>query len=131
MDPTFQAALLQIKSMCMELKKLQLLKFSPGVLYTLEQFYESQTVQRDMITQELQDFWVRAIDVVCAACVHTLESLEEDLFGGRGGDTGVETDKEQNRAENFRYTGLPFVRVPLRRERHCLVVCSCFVGNST
>ena len=113
MNPTFQAALLQIKSMCMELKKLQLLKFSPGVLYTLEQFYESQKAQRNMITQELQEFWVHAVDVVRAACHDTLESLEEDLFGGRGGaDAGVETDKEQNRAENFRYTGWPLSCYP-------------------
>jgi hypothetical protein len=105
MDPTFQTALLEIRGMCMELKTHKLLNFSPGVLYTLEQFDESQNAQRAKITQELQDFWARAIEVVRCACVQTLESLEENLFGGRGGDAGIETDKEQNRAENFRYTG--------------------------
>ena len=101
----------------MDLKKIKLLNFEPGVLYTLENFFHSQQAQRSNIIGQLQDFWVAVIDVARQACVQTLESLEEGLFGK---SEVMEQDnkdggKNSPRADSFRYTVMASKRVVQRR----------------
>jgi len=118
LNPTFQQALLQIRGMCMDLKKIKLLNFEPGVLYTLENFFHSQQAQRSNIMGQLQDFWVAVIDVAKGACVETLESLEEGLFGKSDvmeQADGKDAGKTSPRADIFRYTVMASKRVVQRR----------------
>ena len=117
LNPTFQEALLKIRAMCMDMKKIKLLNFEPGVLYTLENFFHSQQAQRSNIIGQLQHFWVSVIDVARNACIHTLESLEEGLFGkmeglevADGKDGGADA-----RMDSFRYTVMASKRVVQRR----------------
>jgi len=86
LNPAFQAALYDIRGMCENLQNLRLLILEPGVVYTLEHFFQCQQKQRSLILDALEDFWAHAIQVIKTACVETLESLEEDLFGGQAKD---------------------------------------------
>lgn len=102
----------------MDLKKIKLLNFEPGVLYTLENFFHSQQAQRSNIIGQLQDFWVAVIDVARNACVETLESLEEGLFGKSDvmeQADGKDAGKTSPRADSFRYTVMASKRVVQRR----------------
>ena len=102
----------------MDLKKIKLLNFEPGVLYTLENFFHSQQAQRANIIGQLQDFWVAAIEVAKNACVETLESLEEGLFGKSDvmeQADGKDSGQKSPRADSFRYTVMASKRVVQQR----------------
>lgn len=101
----------------MDLKKIRLLKFEPGVLYTLENFFHTQQQQRTIIMGQIQNFWLEVIEVARGACVQTLESLVEGLFGKS--DLPDSKDGNQNktspRGDNFRYTVMATKRIIQRR----------------
>jgi len=118
LNPSFQDALLQIRGMCMDLKKIKLLNFEPGILYTLENFFHSQQAQRSNIIGQLSDFWVAVIDVARGACVETLESLEEGLFGKSDvmeSADGKDGGQQSTQADSFRYTVMASKRVVQQR----------------
>jgi hypothetical protein len=89
MTPAFQTALLKIRSSCMDLKIMKLHNASKGVLYTLEEFFTAQQAQRGKVMETLKGFWDEAVDTARAACIATLESLEEGLFGGKAADSSA------------------------------------------
>jgi hypothetical protein len=133
LNPTFQAALLQIRGMCMDLKKIKLLNFEPGVLYTLENFFHSQQAQRANIIGQLQDFWIAAIEVAKNACVETLESLEEGLFGKSDvmeQADGKESGQKSPRADSFRYTVMASKRVVQQRLFYFLRLADCVIFST-
>ena len=111
--------------MCMDLKQWKLLNFEAGVLYTLEQFFESQQERRSLITQKLDEFWSEIIEIVQITCTETLESLEEGLFGARvdAGQADSGRDQASPRAENFRYTVMASKRVVQKRIFFFLRLC--------
>jgi hypothetical protein len=60
-----------------------------GVLYTLEDFFNSQQAQRGKVMEMLKGFWDGAVDTARTACISTLESLEDGLFGSKAADASA------------------------------------------
>ena len=135
MNPTFQEALFKIRGMCMDVKKTRLHSFQKGQLCTLEQFFHDQQVQRGSVLNELDSFWTGAIECARVACISTLESLEEGLFGSNAADAQAASntvggDKQSPRAENFRYTVMASKRVVQRRLYFFLRLCDYMIFNT-
>ena len=89
MTPAFQTALFKVRSSCMDLKTTKLHNGSKGMLYTLEEFFTAQQAQRGKVMETLKGFWDGAVDTARAACIATLESLEEGLFGSKAADSSA------------------------------------------
>ena len=56
LNNVFQPALLEIRAMCMELKKLHLFNLEPGVLYSLHGLIEAQSGRQLQVENEITDF---------------------------------------------------------------------------
>ena len=132
MNPTFQKALNEIRSMCIDLAGFKLLSFEPGVLYTLDDFLANQQAQGEIVADHLQEFWGDALQVVQDACAETLESLEEKLFGGGTEAVTADSGREKSspRAENFRYTVMASKRVVQQRIFYFLRLCDYVIFNT-
>lgn len=89
MTPAFQKALFQVRAACMDLKVTRLHQATKGVLYSIEDFFNAQQIQRGKVLELLRTFWDGAVDTARAACIATLETLEEGLFGSKPADTSA------------------------------------------
>jgi len=125
LSPVFQPALLQIRRLCVELSTTRLHSFKKGHLYALQEFLMAQLKQKQSVLTSLDRFWVDATETVRAACVQTLEALEQRLFGDKGEGavpTGVDKGTKDKlgggaspRATSFKYTVMASKRVVHKR----------------
>eukprot|EP00960_Hanusia_phi_P070417 767305-Hanusia_phi.AAC.13 len=133
LNPTFREALLRIRDMCIDLQKVKLYSFQKDTLYTIVHFFEAQQSQRNVVLNHLEEFWLQAIDVAKRACIATLDSLEEGLFGASSVKAQGDQEKGEKvspRAENFRYTVMASKRVVQRRLYFFLRLCDYVIFNT-
>ncbi len=144
LNSTFQLSLLRIRALCAENAKARLYSFDPKTLYTLDAFVHAQIEQRKRVRSGMSSFWSDSIETVKRACIETMESLEERLFGSgqssnelsntrkttTGGNTSPRAGKDASTASNFKYTVMASKRVEHRRLYHFLRLADYVIFNS-
>ena len=84
LNNVFQLALLEIRAMCMELKKLHLFNLEPGVLYSLHGLIEAQSGRQLQVENEITDFWKRVTALAVDTCRESVRKLDL-VFGPHDG----------------------------------------------
>ncbi|KAE9139210.1 Dynein heavy chain 6, axonemal [Phytophthora fragariae] len=75
--PSLQSTLLGLRALCLDVTKLELIRFSPRQTYSLRDFELEQQKTRTQVTQQLGDFSAKSLKMCVKACDEVIDSFLE------------------------------------------------------
>ncbi|KAK1945609.1 Dynein heavy chain 6 [Phytophthora citrophthora] len=73
--PSLQSTLLGLRTLCLDVTKLELIRFSPRQTYSLRDFEAEQLKTRAQVTQQLADFSSRSLKMCVKACDDVIDGF--------------------------------------------------------